>query len=230
MNEVIPRRGLGEKWEQFLLRQIEPAHSEPYWKFGERLVDEELLPMLQRFNVNRETALELGCGIGRLFIPMSRFFRKMVGVDISDGAIRRIAGFARRRGITNARFVTIRDPAELLTAVPVVAGQLSFLYCFQVFPHIQDFTITETYLKAVTQLLMSDGIAYLSFDTRRQTPTYHAKTAMPDLLLPRCWRRGMRRIRREPSQIEGALAECGLLILEQLGRNTSDHRYVVCPK
>ena len=54
-------------------------------------------------------------------------------------------------------------------------------------------------------MLSDRGIGYLQFDTRPPGWLYEVKTALPDFLLPRFWRRGIRRIRRDPSELEQAM-------------------------
>jgi len=50
---------------------------------------------------------------------------------------------------------------------------------------------------------------------------------MPDFLLPRFWRKGIRRIRRHPEEIELAIRRAGLEITGELTRLASYHRYVL---
>src|ERR1700690_2471344 len=48
---------------------------------------QQLLPELRRFT-GRDAALEIGCGPGRLMRPLSRYFKEIHGVDVSDDMIR----------------------------------------------------------------------------------------------------------------------------------------------
>src|ERR1700740_3315053 len=54
---------------------------------------EQELVRLPGAPVTERRALEIGCGPGRLMLPMSRHFGEIHGVDISD----EMAGLARRR-------------------------------------------------------------------------------------------------------------------------------------
>lgn len=151
----------------------------------------------------------------------------MVGADISEGMIRRARGFAAERGISRARFVRVAKPAGLPSVLADVAGQVTFIYSLLVFQHIPDFGIIDSYLEAVSRLLSPDGVAYLQFDTRDQTFPYWVKMALPDSLLPRFWRRGVRRIRRSSSEIECSLARKGLKIIGEKSPRSAYHRYVL---
>ncbi|MGA2156284.1 MAG: hypothetical protein ABSH37_17900, partial [Bryobacteraceae bacterium] len=44
---------------------------------------QQLLAELGRF-AGRDAALEIGCGPGRLMRPLSRYFKEIHGVDVSD--------------------------------------------------------------------------------------------------------------------------------------------------
>jgi hypothetical protein len=76
-------------------------------------------------------------------------------------------------------------------------------------------------------LLHKHGLAYLQFDTRSRDFRYRLKTGLPDLLLPRFWRRGIRRIRRAPEEIEAGIRRAGLKIAGELTPNTAYHRYIL---
>jgi hypothetical protein len=76
-------------------------------------------------------------------------------------------------------------------------------------------------------LLTEDGVGYLQFDTRPRTLGYELRSGLPDFLLPRFWRTGIRRIRRTRDEIEHAIANAGLEILEQMYPESENHRFVV---
>jgi cyclopropane fatty-acyl-phospholipid synthase-like methyltransferase len=134
---------------------------------------------------------------------------------------------AAARGIANTRFVAITESDELLTVLPELIGNVNFLYSLLVFQHIGDFQAIASYVHSLAVFLSVDGIGYLQFDTRAQNLSYRLKTAAPDFLLPRFWRKGIRRIRRTPSEIEAALKQGGLRILDQRALGSAYHRYIV---
>jgi cyclopropane fatty-acyl-phospholipid synthase-like methyltransferase len=236
MESAIRQHGVAAKWEQFaekdpfayIMTDLANASHEAFWQSGERTVKEELLPFIEEAGVRRDMGLEIGCGVGRLVLPLSQVFRQMVGVDISRGMVRRAADSAREHGVTNARFLAVAAPNDLLGAIPEAVGQVTFLYSLLVFQHIQDFHDVESYFAAARRLLHHDGVAYLQFDTRPQTFAYHVKTAAPDFMLPKLLRRGIRRVRRKTAEIERALARNGLQVVRELTPATAYHRYVVC--
>jgi SAM-dependent methyltransferase len=223
------------EWERFatedphfyICTDLPKGNVQAFWQSGEDLVERELAPLMERYRIQLDTALEVGCGLGRLLLPLSRRFKLVLGLDIADRMVRQASSVAAEQGITNARFLMIDDPERLCLGLDSFAGKIDFVYSLLVFQHIDDFGVVEAYIKAISMLLSPTGIAYLQFDTRSKTPLYAAKMALPDrLLLMRNWRRGVRRIRRTPDEIEACFARNQLKILESIQPKTALHRYV----
>jgi SAM-dependent methyltransferase len=224
-----------QAWEHFaetdpytyILTNIRNADPQQFWQSGQRTVQRELLPLLAKYGVSPGVAMELGCGVGRLLFPLSPHFREVVGVDIAESMIQRARRFADDNGVGNASFCTIAGPEDLLHRAGNYSGKIDFLYSLLVFQHIPDSAMIEGYLHVIGVLLAEGGIAYLQFDTRTESFAYHIKTRMPDFLLPRFWRRGIRRIRRSGQEIEKGIRNAGLEIAGELTPFTSYHRYIL---
>jgi hypothetical protein len=224
-----------ERWEKF-------AQSNPYnyiltapklvdigefWKTGEHTIEVEIRPLLRRYNVRTALGLELGCGIGRLVVPLASDFGRVVGVDISPSMIWRATSFARDNGISNVSYCAITGPEDLLHQRGELAGKCDFIYSILVFQHIPDFSMIAGYLHVIRVFLHERGVAYLQFDTRPNSVAYRLKTRLPDFLLPRFWRRGIRRIRRAPEEVEDAIKHASLEIVAQHNPRSAYHLYVL---
>jgi SAM-dependent methyltransferase len=222
------------EWEEFakedphfyICTELPKGDVEGFWRSGEDIVERELMPLADRHKLTLGVALEIGCGVGRLALPLSRHFISVLGVDLAEGMVSQAASLAARRGITNAHFLTVDDPKRLCGGLDPFKGKIDLAYSLLVFQHIDDFRMIEAYLGAVSGLLSPTGIAYLQFDTRAKSPLYWAKMTLPDFLLPRNLRRGVRRIRRDPSEIEACFARKGLKIIDSIAPQTTMHRYV----
>lgn len=222
-------------WEQFaqsnpykyILTTGKLVESGEFWKSGERTIETEILPILRQYNVRAHVGLELGCGIGRLAVPLAAHFQHVVGVDVSPSMIQRAATIARDRGIRNVSYYTVTGPEDFLHQCGGLSGSCDFIYSILVFQHIPDFSMIEGYLHVLRVLLSERGLAYLQFDTRPGTAAYHLKTRLPDFLLPRFWRRGIRRIRRSPDEVESAFKRARLEIVDQLNPRSAYDRYLL---
>ena len=103
-------------------------------------------------------ALEIGCGPGRLMLPLSRHFAEIHGVDVSAGMVR----LAERNlaGVAHAH-IHASDGTNL--------GQFrdeffDFVYSFAVFQHIPSREVVLNYLRETRRVLKTRGIAKLQFN------------------------------------------------------------------
>ena len=97
-------------------------------------------------------ALEIGCGPGRVMLPMSLRFGKIHGVDISEEMVR----LARERlsSAPNAR-VQVNSGADL----DAFADEwFDFVYSYAVFQHIPNLEIVLGYLREARRVLKPDGL------------------------------------------------------------------------
>jgi SAM-dependent methyltransferase len=222
-------------WEKFaqedpytyILTSLKSRDQREFWQSGRQTVEHELLPLMETHRIAAGIAMELGCGVGRLLFPLASHFREVVGADIAESMIERARRFASDNGVSNVRFCNIAGPEDLLHRVGNYTGRIDLLYSLLVFQHIPDLAMIEGYLHVIGVLLAEGGIAYLQFDTRPENFAYHIKSRMPDLLLPRFWRKGIRRVRRYPEEIELAVRKAGLEIAAELTPFTSYHRYIL---
>jgi len=237
INSLISRNDPESKqlWEHFaevdpltyILTSLKTRDPREFWDSGERTVRQELLPVFQSRGVRTRLAMELGCGLGRLAFPMSRHFAEVVGVDIAREMIRQATSLASENGVGNVSFAAVSGPKDLFGTARKYAGSVDFLYSLLVFQHIPDFAIISGYIQVIGVLLEEHGLAYLQFDTRERDLAYRLKTSLPDFLLPRFWRRGIRRVRRSTKELEASFAAAGLQILEQSAPRSAYHRYLV---
>jgi SAM-dependent methyltransferase len=230
-----------EKWEKFaqedpytyILTSLKGADRREFWQSGVRTIQGEFLPLLESYKVRRLLCLELGCGIGRLVVPLAHRFQQVVGVDIAHGMVERAVSFARDNGIKNASFLPVSGPEDFLQRAGRHVGKCDFIYSLLVFQHISELSVIEGYLHVIRVLLHKHGLAYLQFDTRPRDFPYRLKTRLPDFLLPRFWRKGIRRIRQSPEEIEACIRRAGMEIVRELTPHTAYHRYILrlsqCP-
>lgn len=171
MNRELNTAVVPSEWETYIPNDLKRLQG--FGLSGHRSVHEELLPIVRERKISRGTALELGCGLGRLAFPLAAHFQTVIGADIAAEMVRRAQRFA-------------------------------------------------------SLLLCDNGAAYFRFAIRPASLAYHLKCNVLDFLLPRFCRRGIRRIRRSPAEIEECLREAGLQIVSQWTPCTELHRYILC--
>ena len=107
----------------------------------------------QKIIENKDTSsmnvLEIGCGIGRILIPMRKIFGNVTGIDISSEMV--LLGQKYVSDIPNCSIVENNgvDLSEFSD------NSFDFCYSFIVFQHIPEKQIVENYIKEVSRILKS---------------------------------------------------------------------------
>lgn len=112
----------------------------------------QLLPFINP----KSTALEIGCGIGRILRPLAGECARVIGVDISPEMIAKARDYMA--GVDNAQLI-VGDGASL----PGVANQsVDFVYSLLVLIHV-DKRSAYRYLREIERVLRPGGLALLQF-------------------------------------------------------------------
>ncbi len=211
-----------QHWEKFARR--DPQYyvltaGGDFFESGRQVVD-QMMEDVGSLLPGRELAIEIGCGIGRLAIPMASTFDKVFGVDVSPTMLRKMEEECNHVGVSN---VVGLLPHELWDR----PGSADLVYSYWVFQHIESSGVIARYIQRAARCLREQGIAFLQFDTRPITTAYRIRNLLPDGLLPRPWRRGIRRIRRHRPAILSLFARHGLRLLEEEGSNSEANIFVL---
>ncbi|HEY2583190.1 MAG TPA: methyltransferase domain-containing protein [Mucilaginibacter sp.] len=218
-------------WEDFAINDAEyyiltdnpyPSNSkegmEYFFKSGEEFTNKMLAGIKESIDFNG-TVCEIGCGVGRLLIPHSKLFAKSVGVDISETMLNKL--------MANSKKLNVDNITPYLSFEPWYNNNFSYVYSFIVFQHISDFETIKDYVLKIGKSLQKNGIANLHFDTRKKTIIYLLRNALPDFILPKSQRKGIRRIRRNSSELEMIFKEANLEIVSETRKDSKDHIFVL---
>ncbi len=115
----------------------------------------DILPTLEKEFVRLATAdraLEIGCGPGRLMLPMSRHFSEIHGVDVSEEMV----ALARERlaAVPNAH-LQVGSGGDL---APFPDDSFDYVYSYTVFQHIPSREVVLNYLRESRRVLRPGGI------------------------------------------------------------------------
>lgn len=100
----------------------------------------------------RDAALEIGCGPGRLMRPLSRHFKEIHGVDVSDAMIE----LARERLRGTLHAFPHHSSGSDLKLFP--DEKFDFVYSYAVFQHIPSGEVVFQYLREARRVLKTGGI------------------------------------------------------------------------
>ena len=155
--DIKMKKEWNERTKMNPLFVIATDHSETEEDFWNSGIDEcnDILGInterYQKIIENKDTSsmnvLEIGCGIGRILIPMRKFFGNVTGIDISSEMVQ--LGQKYVSDIPNCNIVENNgtDLAEFSD------NSFDFCYSFIVFQHIPEKQIVENYIKEVSRIL-----------------------------------------------------------------------------
>ena len=127
-----------------------------FFESGESDISRILSACERYFGVGlpRDKALDFGCGVGRLALPLARRFGHVVGVDVSAAMLAEAGAEAQRLQVHNIRF------CRSLDEVAGERGTYSFVNSYIVLQHVQP-KRGLAYVATMLELLAPDGFAAL---------------------------------------------------------------------
>lgn len=119
--------------------RVTPAEEQALWEAGVRASLAQLVPYLGPAMHPGARLLDLGCGPGRVAVPLAKLCpsTQVVGVDLSVVAVQQAAEHAQVAGVANTTFVV--GTGARLPDVRPLAGAYSML----TFQHLDDRTVAS---------------------------------------------------------------------------------------
>jgi ubiquinone/menaquinone biosynthesis C-methylase UbiE len=108
-------------------------------------------------------ALDFGCGVGRLAIPLGKLCDSVVGIDVADSMLEEARKNCRAHGLSNVTFVKSDD------TLSQCEGPFDFVHSIIVFQHIPPGR-GEAILGRLVELLRPGGIGALHFTYAFRAP------------------------------------------------------------
>ena len=116
--------------DRFSTANIETSRDE-FFATGETHIAKLMARFERCFGpLDRGRALDHGCGVGRLTLPLARRFGEVVGIDVSPAMLSEAAANTRRTGLANIRYALADD--RLTTA----QGEFDFVNSYIVLQHV----------------------------------------------------------------------------------------------
>ena len=148
---------------RFRARNLSERDREDFFASGEREVAAtfERIASLVGKPFRPNVALDYGCGVGRLVLPIARRSEQAIGVDISDAMLGEARANAQRQQLEN---VVLQRPEDALS---VQGPDLEFIHSFIVFQHIEP-AIGLDITRALLRRLVPGGVGSLHYAFRRK--------------------------------------------------------------
>ena len=177
--DIKMKKEWNERTKMNPLFVIATDHSETEEDFWNSGIDEcnDILGInterYQKIIENKDTSsmnvLEIGCGIGRILIPMRKIFGNATGIDISSEMV--LLGQKYVSDIPNCNIVENNgtDLAEFSD------NSFDFCYSFIVFQHIPEKKIVENYIKEVSRILKPSCLFRLYMRSNSQRLSFYPR-------------------------------------------------------
>ena len=142
--------------------------DELMWQVGERdmqLLTSDLLPA----DTQTQTALELGCGVGRLLRPAAVRFARVIGVDVSEVAVaeaKRLLADHNNVEVMLGNGIDLRELAD---------ASIDFAYSFAVLGSLP-VRVFAGYLKELSRVVKPGGQVRLQLYLGQEQPTFEEDT------------------------------------------------------
>lgn len=153
-------------------------HRDEFWQSGRVQIDERLGMAERHFGpIARRRALDFGCGVGRLSLPLAHQFGEVVGLDIAPAMLAEATRNADDAQLANLRWLLSDD------ALAAVEGRFDFVISHIVLQHIPP-RRGMTILRRLLDLVDHGGVAALHVcidrrDSRVQALYYFAQRNVP---------------------------------------------------
>ena len=144
---------------KFSIRAVDSQTEKEFWDSG--LLDCDLIigrnanrydMIMQSRDPKNLKTLEIGCGIGRILVPMAEVFGEVIGVDVSDEMVK--LGKEKISNIKNCKI--LENSGSDLSFLE--DNYFDFCYSFIVFQHIPEKSIVAGYMTEVSRVLKPNGI------------------------------------------------------------------------
>ena len=147
--------------EQFRIQRLGQQEMRTFFDSGSAQV-EQLERFCERNGVKPRAAaaLELGCGLGRISIPMARKFSRLHALDVSSAHLRLARSHAMDVGASNISFIQLRE-IDQMRSLPLV----DLCYSIIVLQHNPP-PVIEGLIEALCRRLRNGGLLMI------QVPTY----------------------------------------------------------
>lgn len=146
-------------------RNFAESSEAEFYASGERHLARVLGEAERRLGaVRRGRALDYGCGVARIVLPMARTFQFVVGADIAANMLAIAAQRVRQAGLENVQWVNTREGGEL-------PGGFDFVHTFIVLQHNRPAAARRIVAQLATRLAPG-GAAVIHLTYWRQAPLW----------------------------------------------------------
>jgi 2-polyprenyl-3-methyl-5-hydroxy-6-metoxy-1,4-benzoquinol methylase len=145
-------------YEKFKSENLDKVALKDFFESGEEYVKRIWRDIENNFQTEFKPrkAIDFGCGVGRITLPIAKRCEMVTGIDISENMLKEARQNSAKFSISNVDFV--KGDNDLTE----VTGKFDFIHSFIVFQHIKP-KIGGAIFKKFVKMLSNGGIGVLHF-------------------------------------------------------------------
>ena len=126
-----PYRGVLTE-DKFDIKKLNSETLDDFFDSGSQHIEKVISYIHQHLDRDfvPKKAVDFGCGVGRLIVPLSKLCEEVVGIDVSDSMLYRASKELQKRKIENCQLIKSDDKLSLLK------GKYDLIHSHIVFQHI----------------------------------------------------------------------------------------------
>lgn len=126
----------------------------------------EALKLSQSFFKKNLVAIDYGCADGFFSFTLSKYYKKIIGMDIDKEYLKFAEKTKKKNNIINIEFIDIEDINPSSLKKQIRTEKISVIYCLEVIEHIYEhrfpYEIRVKKIKELLDFLSDDGILIIS--------------------------------------------------------------------
>lgn len=144
--------------DKFRKSNLTDAVKAEFFESGYRYIDEVLETIRNHIDPNFtiKRALDFGCGVGRLVIPLAKVAQEVTGIDVSEAMLAEAQKNCEASSLHNVTLIKSDDSLSQLN------GSYNFIHSFIVFQHISPDRGEQIFDNLIAHL-ESEGICVVHF-------------------------------------------------------------------
>ncbi|NJK41752.1 MAG: class I SAM-dependent methyltransferase [Acaryochloridaceae cyanobacterium SU_2_1] len=148
-------------WDKFKQENLSAETLEEFFETGQQHVNRILKVVHEQLDpaFRPQDALDFGCGVGRIVVPLAQICESVTGVDVSESMLKEAKKNCQEKALSNTNFVKGNDSLSDLVAT---GKKFNFIHSFIVFQHIPC-DRGEAILKTLLGMLEDGGVGVLHF-------------------------------------------------------------------
>lgn len=144
--------------DEFRASNISDKALDKFFESGFNYVDEVIFNIHNHIQkeFNPKSALDFGCGVGRLIVPLAHKYQEVIGVDVSQSMLNEAQKNCSRYELSNVDFILSDDSLSKLTR------KVDLIHSYIVFQHIPTSRGNKLFLSLLNSL-NPGGVGVLHF-------------------------------------------------------------------